>query len=314
MQAVIPTGPGATRLYCGRFAPSPSGPLHIGSLFTALASFIDARSVGGAWHLRIDDIDPYRTVPGAAESIIANLEALGLVWDGPIVFQSQQTQRYRSALDALEAQGGLYPCTCSRKVLAQSTEHLEPAVYPGYCRHRRLSTADHSHALRIMTEATEIRFQDQLQGLVVRILSRDVGDFILYRRDGAYAYHLATAVDDAELGITHVVRGHDLLASTPRQIYLQQKLGLPTPVYSHVPVLVDPAGRKLSKRHLAPEAETRHTSALLCYLLELLQQSPPADLQRANAREILAWAIAHWDASPLSGLRHIRIDPTRFSI
>lgn len=287
--------------------------MHLGSLYTALASFIDARSVGGAWHLRIDDIDPYRTVPGATERILSSLEALGLVWDGPIVFQSQQTHRYRSALEALDAQGAVYPCICSRKLLAQSAEGPETGIYPGYCRHRRLSTADHTHALRIMTEAAEVRFHDQLQGQVIQNLSRDVGDFILYRRDGAYAYHLATAIDDAELGITHVVRGHDLLASTPRQIYLQQKLSLPTPVYTHVPVLVDREGRKLSKRHLAPQAEVRHTGALLYYLLELLQQSPPADLQRASARDILAWAIAHWDASPLGGLRQIRIDPTRFS-
>jgi glutamyl-Q tRNA(Asp) synthetase len=297
--------------YRGRFAPSPTGPLHLGSLYTALAGFLQARAHQGLWHLRIDDIDPYRTVRGSADRIMYALDALGLHWDGPVVYQSRRLEDYRAALSRLQSEGWVYPCTCSRKELA-SVSGEAAGIYPGFCR-RETGPHPESHAaLRIVTEGARITFYDKLQGPIEQNLERDVGDFTLFRRDQVYAYHLATVLDDAEQGISEVLRGLDLLDSTPRQIFLQEALGLPAKDYAHVPILVDSHGQKLSKQNLAPEAETRNPGRLLFHLLEWLNQQPPAELEAAKAEEILTWAIGHWDLSRLKGLDRIEVEPARF--
>lgn len=285
-----------TPAYRGRFAPTPSGPLHLGSLLTALASFLEARSRRGAWLVRIDDLDPYRTRPGAADRILASLEALGLTWDESVYFQGRRREAYQASLDGLRQQGLVYACGCSRRELAGA------GVYPGHCRGRNRPFVSGRHALRVSTAGCAIAFQDRVQGRMEQQLDHDVGDFILYRRDGVFAYHLATVLDDAAQGVTEVLRGSDLLDSTPRQIYLQDLLGLPRPSYAHTPVLIDADDRKLSKRTLAPEAETRHPGHILDYLLSLLRHPLPAELRHAPAGEMLAWAIDHWR---LSRLEHV---------
>ncbi len=301
--------PVSRRPYRGRFAPSPSGPLHLGSLFTALASFLEARSQGGEWLVRIDDIDPYRTRTGAADRILFSLESLGLTWDGPVIYQSQRSDFYKTGLDSLQAQGLIYACDCSRRELAGE----EAGVYPGFCRHKPLRPQPGQLALRLLAGDMTIRFEDRVQGRVEQHLLQEVGDFIVYRRDGAFAYHLATVMDDADQGITEVLRGQDLLDSTPRQIHLQQRLNLPTPGYAHIPVLVNADGKKLSKCTLAPAAETRQPSQLLGYLLQRLEQPLPAGMASAPAGEILDWATRHWQLSRLCGVGPITLVPPTFS-
>lgn len=283
-------------VYRGRFAPTPSGPLHLGSLLTALASYLDARAHQGQWLVRIDDVDPYRARRGADDRILFSLEALGLCWDGPVARQSQRLERYRIALSTLAERGLVYPCICSRKTLADLSN---PGIYPGTCRNRPPIAQPDGHALRLLVPDQTIRFEDRAQGPVVQNLAREVGDFILFRRDQAFAYHLATAVDDADQGITDIVRGHDLLKSTPRQIHLQNLLALPTPRYAHTPILVDSSGCKLSKRTLAPEAETRFPGKILCRLLNWLRLEPPDELMEAPPVDILDWAIPRWRLDPL---------------
>ncbi len=303
--------PTPTAEYRGRFAPSPTGPLHLGSLYTALAGFLQAKARGGRWLLRIDDLDPYRTAPNSADQIQYALETLSLHWDGPVLYQSQRTERYRAALADLRSAGLVYPCTCSRKALGSASgENSLSSVYPGFCRSRREQASHEPHALRIVTEGARISFTDKLQGAVTQDLAAEIGDFILFRRDQVYAYHLATVIDDAEQGMTEVVRGLDLLDSTPRQIYLQQRLGFSTPSYAHIPILVDEGGRKLSKQTFAPAAETRHPGAALYRLLFLLKQNPPAELAFAPTADILAWAISHWDIARLRGTAQIAAGPS----
>jgi glutamyl-Q tRNA(Asp) synthetase len=294
--------------YRGRFAPSPTGPLHLGSLYTALAGFLQAKVHRGQWLLRIDDVDPYRIARGSADRIKASLEILGLHWDGPIVHQSGRAEAYDAALTALQSGGLVYSCTCSRKELADSDAG---GVYPGFCRSGQ-AAPDKPASLRILTQGARIAFNDRVQGRTEQNLETEVGDFILFRRDLVFAYHLATVLDDAEQGITEVLRGIDLLDSTPRQIYLQRCLGLPEPGYAHIPVLVDANGQKLSKQSHAPEAEIRNAGGLLYYLLTLLNQDPPAELASAPPAEILPWAIAHWELGRLSGLRQVIVDPGKF--
>lgn len=299
--------------YCGRFAPSPSGPLHLGSLFTALASFLDARSHGGEWLVRIDDIDPYRAQPGAADRILSSLESLGLTWDRSVVYQSHRLERYRAGLDALKDQGLIYACDCSRRELAGERTESPSGVYPGFCRHKQLALQAEHQALRLIAGKAVIQFEDRIQGLVMQALEREVGDFVVFRRDGAFAYHLATVIDDAEQGVTDVVRGQDLLDSTPRQIYLQQRLNLLTPKYAHVPILLNAEGQKLSKRTLAAEAETRYPGRLLGFLLDLLQHPLPLDMEAADTVDILDWAVGHWQIERLGNVGAMRPDTTPFS-
>lgn len=275
--------------------------MHLGSLYTALASFLDAKSNRGEWLLRIDDADGPRQAAGAADSILRTLERFGLAWDGPVAFQNHALEAYHAALSQLEAAGQLYPCVCSRKKLSDlPRSHGGHAVYPGTC---RLAGRDRrqAHALRVVTEGARITFNDRLQGPQSWNLAEEFGDFIVFRRDGIVAYHLATVVDDFAAGITDIVRGFDLLDSTPPQIHLQQLLGLPTPGYGHIPVVVDRHGVKLSKQNLAKPVNPDHPSPVLIGLLELLGQPAPKELAHAPPAEILEWAVSAWDISRLSG-------------
>ncbi len=274
--------------YLGRFAPSPTGPLHFGSLFTALAGYLEARSRGGQWHLRIEDLDTPRCAPGAADAILRTLERFGLHWDGEVVYQSRRREIYEAAIAKLRRDGRLYPCRCSRK-------DLEPAgpVYPGHCRRRSVDPS-RPHALRIRIDPTPIAFHDRLQGRQVWRLTEQCGDFVVRRRDGIHAYQLAVVIDDAELGVTEVLRGSDLLDSTARQIHLQRCLDLATPSYCHIPVLVDGSGHKLSKQTGAPAVDGRDPGPVLFTLLRWLRQDPPAELRQAPAGTVLEWAVGHW--------------------
>ena len=234
--------------YCGRFAPSPTGPLHFGSLVAAVGSFLEAKTSGGEWYLRMEDVDAPRCSTAAATEILRALEACGLAWDGKVVWQSRRGDAYAAALERLKAAGRVFPCACTRRELADSA--IAPdgaAIYPGTCR-QGLVAGRPARAWRLRVGDARVVFDDAIQGRMVSDLASEAGDFILLRADGLFAYQLAVVVDDAEAGITHVVRGADLLASTARQIFLQQCLGVPTPIYAHLPVVVNAAGEKLSKQ------------------------------------------------------------------
>jgi glutamyl-Q tRNA(Asp) synthetase len=281
--------------YRGRFAPTPSGPLHLGSLLTALASYLDARRNQGEWMLRIDDLDTQRINPGAEAEILRQLETHALCWDGAVRRQSEHVDAYRSALESLTRKGLVYGCQCSRAVLAQTClPGLDGAIYPGTC--RELGLVGTELALRLRLPDQELRFEDAGQNLQRRNLAMDIGDFVLRRRDGVIAYQLACAVDEHAQGITDVVRGADLLGSTFMQLHLMQQLRLRAPSYRHLPVLVDSAQRKFSKQNHSLAIDPRQAGANLLRCLSLLGQSPPPALAKAEAREILAWALAHWSA------------------
>lgn len=282
--------------YRGRFAPSPSGPLHFGSLVTAVGSYLDARTQGGEWQVRIDDLDPPRVVPGAADAILRTLEAYGFQWDGPVHFQSARTGAYAAAFETLRRLGVVYPCGCTRREIADSIVATPGGtVYPGTCR-RGLPPGKPPRAFRVRTEGGNIVFDDRLQGRIEVDLAREAGDFVILRADGPFAYQLAVVVDDAEQGITDVVRGADLLDSTARQIHLQRLLGLSSPRYMHLPVVVNALGEKLSKQTLAPPLGTAEASRALVGALVFLGQCPPAELVRASVAEVWAWAFSHWDS------------------
>ncbi|MFL9914925.1 tRNA glutamyl-Q(34) synthetase GluQRS [Paraburkholderia fungorum] len=239
--------------YRGRFAPSPTGPLHFGSLVSALASWLDARAHGGAWLVRIDDIDSPRTVPGAAEDILATLERFGMHADESPVWQSRRLARYQEALDQLKAAGLIYPCGCTRKEIADSLLNARARnttlAYPGTCRSGLHGKPARAWRLRVPDgDAAVITFEDRWQGKQTQNLATEVGDFVLKRADDQWAYQLAVVVDDADADITHIVRGADLMDSTARQIYLQRCLGVSTPEYLHVPVVTNEQGEKLSKQ------------------------------------------------------------------
>ena len=258
----------------GRFAPSPTGPLHFGSLIAALGSYLDARASGGKWLVRIEDVDTPRTVPGAADAILRTLEACAMHWDGTIEYQSARGDAYEAALEVLRRQGQLYPCACSRREIADSaTAGIEGYVYPGTCAHG-MPAGRSARAWRVRTDAAVIEFDDALQGRIRQDVKQDIGDFVLYRADAIYAYQIAVAVDDAHQGITHVVRGSDLLESTPRQILLQRLLGLPTPHYAHLPVAVNARGQKLSKQTHARALDAGNVSAAVVRVMISSIDSP----------------------------------------
>jgi len=287
--------------YVGRFAPSPTGALHFGSVVAAIASYLDARTHQGRWLLRFDDLDSPRNAPGAIASITRELERLGLDWDGTPVYQSEHPQRYHKALNELAAKGLSYPCACSRK-------DLGGAVYPGTCRNG-LAPGRTGRSRRLRVADTRIEFTDRIQGLYTRVLGIDPGDFIIHRADGIIAYHLATVLDDAEAGITHVVRGADLIASTPRQIYLQKCLGLAIPDYAHLPIAVNSAGRKLSKQTQArPSHEMDATTLWRQSLAFLGQPEPPPALQTVSS--LCEHGLAHWrpDRVPLQRETELKLD------
>ena len=282
--------------YRGRFAPSPTGPLHFGSLVAAVGSYLDARTQGGEWLVRMEDVDTSRNVPGAADDILRTLAAFGFVWDGPVLYQTSRLAAYAEALALLKQRGLAYGCACSRKEIADSA--TRPAIdgglaYPGNCRHG-LPAGRTPRAWRLCVNDVPLGFSDRIQGRLEQQLARDVGDFVLLRADGLYAYQLAVVVDDAWQGITDVVRGADLLASTPRQCWLQQCLGLPTPTYAHLPVAANADGEKLSKQTRARALDVGQAAELLVQALCFLGQAPPAELAMAGVAGVWEWALAHW--------------------
>jgi glutamyl-Q tRNA(Asp) synthetase len=285
--------------YRGRFAPTPSGRLHFGSIVAALGSWLDARAHGGEWHVRIDDLDPPRVVAGAADSILGDLERLALYWDGSVVYQSERDQAYAVALGRIEQGAHVYACDCSRKAIAGAgAVGIEGPRYPGTCRERALIPRG-GHALRLDVRGVTIVFVDLLQGTVRQRLETAIGDFVLRRADGVYAYHLACVVDDAAARFTHVVRGADLIDSTARQIHLQRLLGIDTPAYLHLPVALDAAGEKLSKQTKAAAIDTDRPEGTLAGALTFLGHGPPRELASAPPGELLGWAKTHWDRTRL---------------
>ena len=286
----------------GRFAPSPTGPLHFGSLLAAVASFLDARSSGARWLLRIENIDPPREVPGAAEEIVSVLERYGFEWDGAIRWQADSTAEHEAALASLLETGMAYPCGCSRRSLAGQPQGPLGVIYPGTCRDGTSAT---EYAYRVRTTSTPIRYTDRLQGVQVSELERESGDFVIKRRDGLIAYQLAVVVDDFLDNVTRVVRGVDLIDSTPRQIWLQRQLGYPTPEYAHIPIAVHPDGDKLSKLTGAPGLDPEAAGSNLSKALAALGQAVPEGLDDASTEEIWAHAVRHWNPDPLVGKRVI---------
>ena len=288
MTATLPTD------YIGRFAPSPTGLLHIGSLLTALASYADARANRGKWLVRMEDLDPPREMPGAAAHILNTLEAFGFEWDGEVVRQSRRHSLYRDALGRLKEKGLLYPCYCSRKDWqAEAAQGADGFVYNGRCRRPEdRPHTDKPPAWRIRVNDETIGFDDGIVGHYAQNLARDIGDFVLLRADGFWAYQLAVVADDADQGITHIVRGQDLLVSTPRQIHLQRCLGFATPHYAHLPLLVNKHGQKWSKQTLAPALDENHKEQLLRQVLQYLNLPPAPEVSRPQA--LLSWAIEHW--------------------
>lgn len=286
--------------YVGRFAPSPTGPLHFGSLVAALASWLDAKHAGGEWLLRMEDLDQPRVVPGAADTILRQLETFGLHWDGAVEYQSRRCAMYREALKQLVA--FTYPCACTRKELEDSALAIDGSrIYPGTCRNS-LAPGKTARAVRLCTSREPVRFTDRVQGEIAQSVESEVGDFVLLRADGLFAYQLAVVVDDAAQGITDVVRGADLLDSTARQIYLQRLLGFATPRYLHTPIATNSAGEKLSKQTRAPDA----CRGDLPRALEFLGMQAPAGVA---GKELLGWAVAQWDAARIPKKRAITAEP-----
>lgn len=283
------------RIYRGRFAPSPTGPLHFGSLVAAVGSYLDAKAHGGVWLVRMDDLDLSRTVPGAADLILRSLESLGMAWDETVVYQSKRSAAYEAALKVLKKRKLIYPCACSRREIADSAVGgLDGPIYSGTCR-KGLLAGRAARADRVITDNTRIELKDVIQGKIVHSLERQVGDFVVKRADGYYAYQLAAVVDDAAQGITDVVRGADLLDSTTRQIYLQQLLGYTTPRYAHLPVAVNVLGEKLSKQTLAAPIDNRELLATLNAALAFLGQDTITDADPKKIADFWKRAIAGWD-------------------
>lgn len=273
--------------YIGRFAPSPSGPLHFGSLVSAVASYLDAKANHGQWLVRIEDIDPPREQPGAADLILKALEVYGLPWDEPVLFQSKRTELYQAALSNLLADGFSFYCTCSRRQLK------DQPIYPGYCHDKAIPPGD-DHSIKIKTAQQKVIFDDLIQGIQQCQYGVDDGDFVVFRKDGLFAYQLAVTVDDAYQGITHIVRGSDLLGSTPKQCLLQQYLGYQTPAHAHHPVILKEDGSKLSKQTFAKPLPLDKPAPLLLQALLALGQNPPSSLARASVNEIIDWGVNHW--------------------
>lgn len=293
---VDPLSQSGTARYRGRFAPSPTGLLHFGSLIAAVASYLDARRAGGDWLIRMEDIDQPREVPGSADAIITALDELGFEWNESILRQSTRTELYRFALDRVLSAKAAYPCSCSRsEILAASHPPAsgDELRYPGWCRDG-VRAPDRPVAYRFRVPPGVVSFEDRIQGRVTIDVGDEVGDFIIRRRDGLFAYQLAVVVDDADQRITHVVRGADLLRSTPRQLLLQGSLALPTPTYAHLPVATDASGVKLSKSAGTAAIDLSRPGRELWRALRFLQQQPPADLLGADTTTLWEWAMEHW--------------------
>jgi glutamyl-Q tRNA(Asp) synthetase len=285
----------------GRFAPSPTGPLHLGSLLAAVGSYLDARAHGARWLVRIEDLDAARVVPGCAESMLHTLEAFGFEWDGEVLFQSTRRAAYSQALEALSAAHRTFACSCSRKDLAEVDDEL--AGYPGTC--RAGPTKAGPTALRFRVDERSIHFDDLFLG-PQRFDLATCGDVIVQRRDGVASYQLAVVVDDTFQQVTRVVRGADLLASTPWQIALQEALDLPRPIYGHLPLVVESDGSKLSKSSHAVPIDPSAAPAELTNALTYLSQAPPRDLADSSIKDVWKWAFAHWDPQALAGKKEVR--------
>ena len=320
--------------YRGRFAPSPTGPLHFGSLAAAVGSYLDAKHHHGTWLVRMEDLDAPRCIPGATDDILRTLETFGLHWDKEIIYQSRRTGAYEEALLRLQSIGAVYPCACTRREISDSALHgIEGPVYPGSCRNG-VPAGREGRAWRVRTDKFSavrpepvegrkghfdrlragfdklspngvIEFDDALQGHLTQHLETEIGDFVVKRADGLFAYQLAVVVDDAFQGITHIVRGADLLLSTARQIYVQRLLGFPTPAYMHLPIAVNAQGEKLSKQTLAPAIDTDDVIATLIAVLEFLMQQPPVELGQGSVEEVLAWAVENWQPERLKRCRQL---------
>ena len=296
-----------TARYRGRFAPSPTGPLHFGSLVAAVGSYLDARAHGGEWLVRIEDLDAPRAVPGAADGILKTLEGFGFEWDGEVVVQSRRHDMYYAALIRLQLDGNVYPCACSRSEIAAATTHTSVdggLVYPGTCR-AGVSEGKAARAWRMRVPDRAFSFRDRIQGEATQNLERDVGDFVLLRADGQYAYQLAVVVDDAAQGVNAVVRGVDLLDSTARQQWLQQCLNVPTPSYAHLPVVVNASGEKLSKQTLAAPVDPAGGSIILAAAMKFLGHSVPAAMHGLPLADFWRWAIAAWSITNVPPVRAI---------
>lgn len=296
--------------YRGRFAPSPTGPLHFGSLVAAVGSYLAARHAGGEWLVRIEDLDPPREIPGSADQIVATLAALGFEWTESIVRQSSRTSLYEAAVNKLLYQGNAFYCSCTRAEIEAATGPARDADelrYPGWCRDG-VRMPQRKLAVRFRTPSGLIAFDDGIHGLTHSAVDTEIGDFVIRRRDGLFAYQLAVVVDDAAQGITDVVRGADLLSSTPRQILLQQALRLPTPAYAHMPVATDRNRIKLSKSAGVATLDLQHPDEVLWQVLRFLRQAPPYELRRSGLATLWNWAITHWTPAPLNGIKSAPVD------
>jgi glutamyl-Q tRNA(Asp) synthetase len=291
----VATGSGSS--YVGRFAPSPTGSLHLGSLVAAVGSFVDARRAGGRWLLRMEDLDTARVVPGCSDEILRALEAFGLCWDGAVEYQSRRTDLYADALHSLQARGLTFECSCSRRELANSVE----TGYLGTCRAGPTRCGPTATRFRIDDSAV-VLFNDRIQG-ACRFEMRTLGDTVIRRRHGAFAYQLAVVVDDAAQGVSDIVRGADLLESTAWQIQLQQALQLPRPLYGHLPVVVEATRGKLAKSRRSLAIEPARAGSQLHAALGLLHQAPPAELEHAPPAAVLEWAIANWTLDRFHGMK-----------
>jgi len=298
-------------MYIGRFAPSPTGPLHFGSLIAALASFLRARQQGGRWLVRIEDIDPLRQPPDSCEQILGALKAHGLEWDGSPSFQSNHSSFYDDAIMHLRESKLLYPCTCSRKQIKESGLHEKLAglgpIYPGTCS-KTPPNALKKCALRMRVEQAKVTFIDLVQGQVNQDLGRQSGDFLIKRRDGLYSYSLAVAVDDARQGISEVIRGADLLQQTPRQIFVMQNLGHPPPTYGHVPVATDSGGQKLSKQTGALALDNSSPGGNLVMAMKMLGMPITPDMPGVGLQELLDWGVTNFRLKALEGIKTQAID------
>jgi len=291
-------------VYVGRFAPSPTGSLHLGSLLAAVGSFLDARALGGRWLVRMEDLDQARLVCGSAAEILRTLEAFGLCWDGEVEYQSRRTALYAEALTALRAAGGTFECSCSRRELA-----TEESGYPGTCRDGPRRSGNTATRFRVDETAT-IAFDDRFQGAIALAMGK-LGDVIVRRRDGLFAYQLAVVVDDASQGITDVVRGADLLESTGWQIALQRALRLRTPRYAHLPLLLERTGGKLSKSRRSMALDASRAGTQMLEVLQLLRLSPPAELAGVLPATLLEWATGRWRERPPPQARELILPQTR---
>ena len=305
------TQPDPSTVPIGRFAPSPTGPLHFGSLVAAVGSYLLARQGGGRWMLRMEDLDPPRVVPGAADEMLALLEQLGFAWDGEVIYQSHRYERYRQVIETLRQRGLLYDCSCTRKEILASAPHPgeEGPVYPGTCRNGPVGVRAQL-AVRLKVPGRTVCFTDGVYGPLEPHLLSAVGDFALRRADGLFAYQLAVVVDDIDSGVNQVVRGADLLSSTPRQIYLYSCLGESPPHYYHLPLALGGDGEKMSKRHGRDVViDAGNGPAAIWQALAFLGQQPPTDLASANGAELLAWGVGHFQVEriPLEN-RAMKID------